>query len=100
MKINSSKIRCLKFNNQKGQGLVEYLIIVSLVAVATISVIRVVGQNVSVQYANIAKALGGRDDRQLAAERVEDHMYKKKDLSDFLKGAATQSSSDKGGSGQ
>jgi pilus assembly protein Flp/PilA len=88
------KIRS-QIQNQKGQGLIEYLIIVALVAVATIGIVRVVGQNVSVQYANIAKALGGEDDRQYTAGKVEDQMYKKKDLSDFLHGAASGTSKGK-----
>jgi Flp pilus assembly pilin Flp len=33
--------------NKKGQGLIEYLIVVSLMAVATITVVRVVSQNTS-----------------------------------------------------
>ena len=76
--------------NSKGQGLIEYLIIVALVAVATIGIVRVVGQNVSVQYANISRALGGQS-YQLQAEKPEEKLYKKKDLSDFLQnsGAGT-----------
>ncbi len=72
--------------NASGQGLIEYLIIVALVAVATIGIVRVVGQNVSVQYANISRALGGQA-YQLQAEKPEDRLYKKKDLGDFLQGA-------------
>ena len=76
--------------NSKGQGLIEYLIIVALVAVATIGIVRVVGHNVSVQYANISRALGGQS-YQLQAEKPEEKLYKKKDLSDFLQnsGAGT-----------
>ena len=74
--------------NSRGQGLIEYLIIVALVAVATIGIVRVVGQNVSVQYANISRALGGQS-YQLQSEKPEDKLYKKKDLSDFLQGAGS-----------
>lgn len=81
--------------NNRGQGMVEYLIIVCLVAVGTIGIIRVVGQNVSVQYSNIAKALGSGDDRQYKAGKIDDHMYKKKDLSDFLQGSISNSSNEK-----
>ncbi len=81
--------------NQNGQGMVEYLIIICLVAVGTIGIVRVVGQNVAVQYSNIAKALGSGDDRQFKAGRIEDHMYKKKDLGDFLHGAITNTHKDR-----
>jgi pilus assembly protein Flp/PilA len=84
------------FKSQKGQGMVEYLIIVCIVAVGTIGVVRVVGQNISVQYANIAKALGsGKDDNQYKAGNIEDYMYKKKDLNDFLQGSVTDSNKSK-----
>ena len=76
--------------NSKGQGLIEYLIIVALVAAATIGIVRVVGQNVSVQYANISRALGGQS-YQLQSEKPEDKLYKKKDLGDFLQGAGSDS---------
>lgn len=76
-----------KLKNQKGQSLIEYLIIVAIVAVGTISIVRVVGKNVSVQFANIAKALGSGDDNQLKAEKLDSKMYGKKDFSNFLEGA-------------
>ncbi len=46
--------------NKKGQGLIEYLIIVAIVAIGSISVIKVVGANVSVRFANVANILGGK----------------------------------------
>lgn len=77
--------------NRRGQGLIEYLIIVALVAVGALGIMRVVGANVSVQFANIAKALGSGDDHQLQAQKIEGRMYSKKDLSNFLKGATSGS---------
>lgn len=85
--------------NSKGQGLIEYLIIVALVAVATIGIVRVVGQNVSVQYANISRALGG-ESYQVKAEKADEKLYKKKDLSDFLQNAGAASGKKSSGSSQ
>ena len=73
--------------NNRGQGLVEYLIIVAIMAVATIGIMRVVGQNTSAQFANIAYALQGKDNKA-NKEQVRDRDVKKKDLSDFMTGAA------------
>lgn len=73
--------------NRRGQGLIEYLVLVTLVAVGTIGIVRVVGANVSVQFANVAKALGSGDGDQLQAEKIEANMYNKKDLSNFMKGS-------------
>lgn len=78
-----------KLKNKSGQSLIEYLIIVAIVAVGTMSIVRVVGKNVSVQFANIAKALGSGDDNQLKAEAINAKMYKKKDLGNFLEGATS-----------
>lgn len=73
--------------DRRGQGLIEYLILVALVAVGSIAVVRVVGSSVSLQYAKIAKALGATVEGKLSAQSVSDGMYKKKDLTNFLNGA-------------
>lgn len=83
--------------NRRGQGLIEYLIIVALVAVGALGIMRVVGSNVSVQFANIAKALGSGDDQQLKAQQIDSQMYSKKDLSNFLKGASSGRGNARGG---
>lgn len=81
--------------NRKGQGLIEYLVLVCLIAVGSMAVIRVVGKNVRVQFANISRALGG-EDQALQAEKVTSDDYSKRDFSDFMKGAGSGNS----GSGQ
>lgn len=73
--------------NQRGQGLVEYLIIVSLVAVATISVMKVVGQSVQVKFAQISKSLGASVEGNIENARVTETMHQKKDLRDFFQGS-------------
>ena len=81
--------------NKKGQGLVEYLIIVAIVAVGSISVIKVVGANIDVQFANVAQALGGTDSRKKEAHKVTYTMYKKRDFSDFFEGSVNSKSDSK-----
>lgn len=73
--------------NQKGQGLVEYLIIVALVAVATIGIMRTLGQNTSAQFANITYALQGSN-KKARKDQVNKTATEKKDLSDFMSGAS------------
>lgn len=72
--------------NQNGQGMVEYLIIVALIAVATIGIVRVIGQNTSAQFANIAYALQGKEGTA-RKEQVRERDFKKRDLSDFMDGS-------------
>jgi len=73
---------------QKGQGLVEYLILVALMGVATIGVMRLLQNTVDVQFANIINSLQGGQKNKIQAERVEERHYKKKDLGNFINGSA------------
>jgi pilus assembly protein Flp/PilA len=72
--------------NQKGQGLIEYLIIVALMAVATIGIVRVLGQTVSAKFATATYALQGTR-KAVRVESVDDSLHKKKDLGNFMNGA-------------
>ena len=74
------------FKNKKGQGLTEYLMLVSLIAVATIGVVKVVGHNLGNQYENINRALGADKTNKLKTENASDSSLKQKDLSNFLDG--------------
>ena len=69
--------------NQRGQGLIEYLIIVALIAVATIGVIRVTGQAVSTRFATISEALQGKK-KSYEVQQVDNTMVRQKDLGDFM----------------
>lgn len=97
MKTKFKIFHSVKPLNQRGQGLIEYLILVAIIAVATMGIVRVVGANIAVQYANVAKALGSGESNQLKAEKIEAGMYSKKDLSNFLNGAGK---SDRQGAGE
>lgn len=81
-----------QIRNRKGQGLIEYLIIVAIVAVGSISIIKVVGGNIDVQFANVAQALGGKG-QEKSAHEVTDNMYKKRDFGNFFEGSVNPSKS-------
>lgn len=76
--------------NQKGQGLIEYLIIVALIAVAGITVMKVLGQNIRAQYARVSQAIQGKSSSHIEMQAVRDNQYKSRDLSDFFKGSTTR----------
>lgn len=80
-----------KLLNRRGQGMIEYLIVVAVVAVGAIGIVRVVGANVSIQFTNVAKALGSGDGEAIKAENIDQKLYSKKDLSNFLTGAVNSS---------
>lgn len=75
--------------NQRGQGLIEYLLIVALVAIAGISIMKVVGQNVHAQFAKVAYAIQGKRSQSVDIDQIKDEHYKTRDMSDFFKGATT-----------
>lgn len=73
--------------NKSGQGMVEYMVLVALIAAGTVGIIRVVGYNIGAQYENLNRALGAKTDTQLQILNADPSQLSKKDLSDFLKGA-------------
>ena len=69
----------------RGQGLVEYLILVCLIAVSAIAVITVVGKNVREQYANISNALQG--EKKVKVSKPTKETYETRGMDDFMEGA-------------
>lgn len=76
-----------QIKQNKGQGLVEYLIILALVAVGTIGVIKVISQNVRVHYTHVAESLGAsvQGDRPSKGV-VTKSMHEEKDFNNFWQG--------------
>ena len=76
--------------NQRGQGMIEYMILVALIAVGTIGVVKIVGQNVGKQYENINRALGAKKNTQLTLDNATDKQLNRKDLSNFMDGSRSE----------
>lgn len=76
--------------NQRGQGLVEYLIIVALMGVATIAVVRVMGATVSNRFAHVTNALQGNPTGVKAPAKITNSLSDKKDLNSFFKGTGSE----------
>lgn len=72
--------------NQRGQGLIEYLVIVALMGVAAIAIVRVLGSTVNAKFTNITRALRA-DETKVEYERIDDSYYKKRNLDNFFNGA-------------
>lgn len=70
---------------RRGQGLVEYLVLVSLVAVSAIGVLSLVGKNIKEQYANVSAALRNREGVPLTAPDAR--AYYRHGMDDFMDGA-------------
>ncbi|MCB0342738.1 MAG: Flp family type IVb pilin [Pseudobdellovibrionaceae bacterium] len=74
--------------NSRGQGLVEYLILVALMAVATLGVVRTLNQTVNAQFTDVIYAIKGSKKRS-EKDAVNESIYKKRDLSDFMNGSTS-----------
>lgn len=85
MKIQKTRLS-QPVKNQKGQALIEYLIIVALVGVGSIALMRAVSQNINTRFADVVHALGGKVQGNRDAAEVSAHMYRKRDLTDFVNG--------------
>ena len=75
---------------QRGQSLIEYLILVALMAIASIGIVKVLGQNLQGQFARVAHALRG-ENKKPRLQNVNKSYYKQKDLSNFFNNATTNS---------
>ena len=73
--------------NNKGQGLVEYLILVALMGVATIGVLRILQGSLSSQFANVVNSVNGNGGKKkVSSPTLETRHYKTKDFSNFIDG--------------
>lgn len=75
-------------NNQNGQALIEYLILVALMAIATIGVVRSVNHVVNSKFIEIDYALRGVH-KNIKEDPVNEALAKKRDFSNFLNGVAS-----------
>lgn len=86
--------------NQRGQTLIEYLIIVALVGVGSIALMRAVSQNINAKFAGVVHALGGNVEGGRTSIKVTENMYRSRDLKDFVGGARKGSKGNGGGNSE
>jgi pilus assembly protein Flp/PilA len=83
--------------NQRGQGLIEYLIIVALMGVGTIVMVRVMGEAVNSRFASVTHALQGEKFSKKVT--IDSGALKKKDLGNFFNGVGGSGSGSGASSG-
>jgi Flp pilus assembly pilin Flp len=79
----------MSLRQQSGQGLIEYIILVALVAVAAIGFVRTFQNNLNKQIANIANAVSGKPSRIQHGDTISADDFKKKDFGNFMNGVST-----------
>ena len=78
----------MSLRNQRGQSLIEYVILVALVGVATMGMVRLLQKSVKANLANVVSAMNG-EERTLKGESVTTEDVRKTDFKNFMKGAAS-----------
>jgi type IV pilus assembly protein PilA len=79
----------VRLSSQRGQGMVEYIIIVALIAIAAIAVYQFFGDTVRHQTAAVAQELAGADgtgaknNAQAAAGKAEAEANSKRNLNTY-----------------
>lgn len=76
-------MRSLK--NQKGQSLIEYVILVALVGVASVGLVRTLQQQVRVNLANVVYGLQSKSSRAQEAT-INESDLRRADFTDFMNG--------------
>jgi pilus assembly protein Flp/PilA len=74
--------------NKKGQALIEYLMLVALMAVASFSVMILLSHSVRGKFVQIVDEVQGSKSTQVRFDRPQESDYKKRDMSDFMNGAS------------
>ena len=73
--------------SRAGQGLVEYLIIVSLVAVGAIGIVKVISQNMRFHFTQVAEALGSHTTERPEKGEIRKSHFESKDFNNFWEGS-------------
>jgi pilus assembly protein Flp/PilA len=76
--------------NQKGQGLLEYIILIALVGVASMGMIRLLQHSIKANFANVVFALQDDTRRKASADKVSEEDLRKSDFGDFMNGASSK----------
>jgi pilus assembly protein Flp/PilA len=69
----------------RGQGLIEYLIVVALMACASIGIVKVLNGTVQAHFAGVVHKLQNSRGQEPQGPRMRPADYAKKDLGNFMK---------------
>lgn len=72
--------------DSRGQSLIEYLILVAVIAIGSIGIVRGLGHTILIRYANITNALQNKS-AEIQPDAVNPADYQKKGLDDFFRSA-------------
>lgn len=73
--------------NQKGQGLVEYLMLVALISVVAIGVVATVGKNITEQYSALSDAITEKSHAKPKFTHPNAEVQKGRGMGDWMENA-------------
>lgn len=85
--------RYLKPRSNRGQSLVEYLVLTCLVAVAAISVVATVGRNIQEHYANVSSALTRGEGKSVTHSAVDARTLGARGFHNYMENAGAHADS-------
>lgn len=74
-------------NCQKGQGLVEYLVLVALIGVAAMITVTSLGTSIKANFASIAESMGATVRGKPKQPIISNSAWDKRDMTDFMEGS-------------
>ena len=80
------------FKNQKGQSLIEYVVLVAIIGVGTVVLVRKLQATVSANMANVIHALQSDGKRKSSFIKVDESDVKMKDFTNFMNGTTDRAS--------
>ncbi len=78
-------------SNNRGQGLMEYLILVAILSISSIGIVRTMSATINSQFTNITYALRGTK-KKVEMPKVYKELYSKKGLHNFMNGTGKMKS--------
>ena len=75
--------------HSKGQGMVEYIILIAIIAVASLGIVKILGNTVTQKLTQITYALQGKsqDARRVDDPKIDKKHWEKRDMDDFYESA-------------
>ena len=71
--------------NKKGQGMIEYIILIAIIAVASLGIVKILGNTITRKMTQITYALQGKSTQaeNVPPPEIEKKHYEKRGMEDF-----------------
>ena len=72
-------------NTHKGQGMIEYIILVSVIAVVSLGIVKILGNTITKKLTQITYALQGKSEeaKTIKDPQIREKHWKQRDMDDF-----------------